>query len=175
MEMIPEAFIQYLVHFHGDRDYFECHEILEDFWKETDPGNKNSVLVGFIQLAVSNYHYRRGNFSGALRTLEKSAKILSAEKESCEDFAINHPKLMKLIMEQRDAIQTQNPYKSRNLPISNKNLINKCQRECEKQGVVWGGKSNLLDESLINRHSIRDRTNVILERKNALDKRKNNQ
>ena len=26
----PLKYIDFLVHFHGDRDYFECHEILEE-------------------------------------------------------------------------------------------------------------------------------------------------
>ncbi|MFZ3196347.1 MAG: DUF309 domain-containing protein, partial [Bacillus mycoides] len=27
--MYPTEYIQFLIHFHGDYDYFECHEILE--------------------------------------------------------------------------------------------------------------------------------------------------
>ncbi|MEH7501602.1 DUF309 domain-containing protein, partial [Neobacillus drentensis] len=29
--MYPTEYIQFLAHFHGDRDYFECHELLEDY------------------------------------------------------------------------------------------------------------------------------------------------
>src|SRR4051812_35918732 len=79
--MYPEAFVHYMAHFHGDRDYFECHEILEEHWKEHDKGNKDSIWVAFIQLAVGCYHHRRGNVSGASRTLQKALAIF-VNKES---------------------------------------------------------------------------------------------
>lgn len=78
--MYPDAYIQFLVHFHGDRDYFECHEILEEYWKETIKGDKQSIWVGLIMLAVSNYHFRRNNNSGAQRTLQKAISIFENKK-----------------------------------------------------------------------------------------------
>lgn len=53
--MYPKAYIEYLVHFHSDRDYFECHEILEEHWKQ-DGRNKGWLVL--IQTAVAFYHYR---------------------------------------------------------------------------------------------------------------------
>jgi uncharacterized protein len=171
--MVPNAFIQYLVHFHCDRDYFECHEVLEEFWKEIDPGNKESVWVGFIQLAVSSYHYRRGNLPGALRTLDKSAAILSLNKERNKELGLNHFKLMDILKERRDAILAKSPYQSINLPIANDNLRNICTAHCQEQGLAWGGESNLASDNLVNRHSVRDRSQVILEREKALRQRQN--
>ena len=75
--MYPKEYIQFLTHFNGDRDYFECHEILEEYWKKSNDLKKDSIWVGFILLAVSRYHHRRGNFKGAKRTLEKAMNILS--------------------------------------------------------------------------------------------------
>lgn len=40
--MYPAEYLEYLVYFHADRDYFECHEILEEYWKEQGMNN----LVG---------------------------------------------------------------------------------------------------------------------------------
>ncbi|WP_133174958.1 DUF309 domain-containing protein, partial [Heyndrickxia sporothermodurans] len=77
---IPEAYIEYLVHFHGDRDYFECHELLEEHWKLTDIKNRHSVWVGLIQLAVSQYHYRRSNIVGAIRLMKKALNNLIENK-----------------------------------------------------------------------------------------------
>ncbi|SEM86771.1 hypothetical protein SAMN05192533_106175 [Mesobacillus persicus] len=170
--MVPKAFIQYLVHFHGDRDYFECHEILEEYWKEKDPGNKESIWVAFIQLAVSQYHYRRGNYSGALRTHDKAAMIFSNEGGKCQELGINYQALLELLVERRTSILARTPYKSMNLPLSDKSIINQCRKFCLQQGLIWGRESNILDQSLINRHSTRDRSDVILERKLALEKRK---
>ena len=36
--MYPTEYIQFLIHFHGDYDYFECHEILEEYWKTKPRG-----------------------------------------------------------------------------------------------------------------------------------------
>ena len=42
--MYSQAYIDYLVHFHGDRDYFECHELLEEHWKKTK--EDTAILFG---------------------------------------------------------------------------------------------------------------------------------
>jgi uncharacterized protein len=173
MEMVPKAFIQYLVHFHGDRDYFECHEVLEEYWKDVDPGNKESIWVGFIQLAVSSYHYRRGNISGALRTHNKSAAILNRHLQKCVELGIDYPELMKLMEERKARIVAQKPYRSIHLPINNQDLLAQCSKECEKQNLVWGKSSNTLDNTLVNKHIMRDRSDVILERKMAIEEREN--
>ena len=170
--MIPKAFIQYLVHFHGDRDYFECHEILEEYWKEVDPGNKESIWVAFIQLAVSSYHYRRGNYSGALRTHDKSAKIFSNEEKKCKELGIDYQALFELMAERRLSILAGTPYKSMHFPIYDKSLLDQCRNLYQEQGLIWGKESNTIDQSVINRHSTRDRSDVILERKLALENRK---
>ena len=44
--MYPTEYIQFLIHFHGDYDYFECHEILEEYWKTKPRGNRDHYLVG---------------------------------------------------------------------------------------------------------------------------------
>lgn len=171
--MVPKAFIQYLIHFHGDRDYFECHEVLEEYWKDVAPGNKDSIWVGFIQLAVSSYHYRRGNLAGAIRTHNKSEIILANQEKSCKELGIDYPKLMKLMMERKSRIVTKQPYKSINLPVNNQKLLEQCLEECKKQNLVWGSASRIDDQNLVNKHSLRDRTDVILERNMAIRERQN--
>jgi len=171
--MVPKAFIQYLVHFHGDRDYFECHEVLEDYWKEVDSGNKESIWVGFIQLAVSSYHYRRGNFSGALRTHNKSAAILTSQPQKCTQLGINYSKLMKLMEERKAKIISRQPYRSIDLPVDNRVVMKQCLSECEKQKLNWGMVSNTLDKTLVDKHLMRDRSDVILERNRAIEEREN--
>lgn len=89
MTKFPTSYIQYLAHFHGDRDYFECHETLEEYWKATDAGNKKSIWVALILLAVSTYHHRRNNFPGAIRTLTKAEEIFSETKEATARLGID--------------------------------------------------------------------------------------
>jgi len=172
MTKYPKSYIQYLAHFHGDRDYFECHEILEEYWKATDPGNKKSVWVGLILLAVSNYHYRRKNAAGAIRTLRKSLEIFSQAKQSCLRLGIDHGALIELLNKREKNLLNNKPYSSFNLPISDPEVVKLCHEECKENGFIWGAKSDLSDADLINRHSARDRSDVIADRKMALDERK---
>jgi uncharacterized protein len=171
--LIPIAFIKYLYHFHVDRDYFECHEILEEYWKEETDQQKNSIWVGFILLAVANYHHRRNNFPGATRTLEKAIAIFHCQKDNVANLDINVEQFTDLLQTHLINLKNNNPYQSYSLPIllSNKQL-SQCYSQEEISQIDWGKQSDLSDESLINRHKIRDRTDVITERQNALIQRK---
>lgn len=174
MSKYPKAYIQYLAHFHGDRDYFECHEILEEYWKATDPGNKDSIWVAFILLAVSNYHYRRKNFAGARRTLVKAENIFKKAPHSCQRLGIDPDALFELLGKREMNLNNGSPYSSFNLPIMDPALLKLCGNECKENGFQWGSRSNLTDVDLINRHSSRDRSEVISERKLALDEKNRN-
>jgi uncharacterized protein len=167
--MYSEAYIQFLVHFHGDRDYFECHEILEEYWKDTNEG-KQSVWVGFILMAVSNYHFRRGNKQGADRTLKKAISIFENHLQE-QSFGLDMGSLINQLKARLITIQKGGTYISFNLPILDKTLIEECQRICHLKGFTWGQTSNLADANLVHRHTKRDRGEVILERQKAITKR----
>lgn len=141
--MYPKEYIQYLVHFHGDRDYFECHEILEEYWKQTDAGNKSSVWVGLIQLAVSCYHHRRGNFNGAEKTLRKAFAIFINKKQTLIDLGINQVSFIRLLKEQQVNIEQKRDYQSFNLPIESISLMENCLAACAQQGLAWCSSSDL--------------------------------
>lgn len=60
-------------------EYFACHEVWEDVWRELK-GENRTFLQALIQVAVGLYHAGRGNASGAeslakrgIRRLEKFA------------------------------------------------------------------------------------------------------
>jgi uncharacterized protein len=173
--LYPKQYLEYLIHFNGDRDYFECHEILEEYWKESKDRSKDSIWVGFILLAVSRYHHRRRNFKGAKRTLEKAIKIfyLHARKPTLLglDVDIFFPLLSKLL----EQIEKEESYRSITLPICDPALFEACIKECQNNGFNWGQDSNLDDESIIHRHKLRDRTNVIEERNKAQKNKKGNE
>jgi hypothetical protein len=171
----PQEYISYLVHFHGDRDYFECHEILEDYWKHLDPGNKDSIWVGLIQLAVSCYHHRRGNFKGAKKTLEKASTILCIQNDSVSKLGLNQQLLIQLVREQISTIEKENPYKSFYLPIDDPLLEEDCIKTSKEQGFRWGIGSDMSNVNLVHRHKLRDRSSIILERNLALKDRKGNE
>jgi len=160
----PKEFIAYLVQFHGSRDYFECHEILEEYWKKTDAKNKNSHWVGFILLAVSAYHHRRGNFAGAERTARKSLQIMkSVPPAIIHSLGLDYTQLVRMLEASIETIMRQYPYKSMNLPINSFELLQTCQSQCDKEGYKWCDPTQVTD-SILHRHALRDRSDVINER-----------
>jgi uncharacterized protein len=173
--MYPEEYISYLAHFHGDRDYFECHEILEDYWKHIDPYNKDSIWVGFIQLAVFNYHYRRSNLNGAKKTLEKALKIFSLHSNSLTNFGLDQQLLLSLLEERLSRLKEEKVYKSFDLPFCDSLLIEECIKASKIKGFTWGNPSDLANKNIVHKHKLRDRTSVIQQRYLSLKDRKGNE
>ncbi|GGH15977.1 DUF309 domain-containing protein [Paenibacillus segetis] len=68
-------FVAYLIYFNRDRDYFECHEVLEELWLEQ---NKDPLYKGLLQVAVGLYHFRNGNVTGGVKMLRSAAERLAA-------------------------------------------------------------------------------------------------
>jgi predicted metal-dependent hydrolase len=65
-------FLNFIVYFNRNQDYFECHEVLEEYWKSVPGYTKDHPLTAFILLSTGLYHWRRGNVQGAYRTLVKA-------------------------------------------------------------------------------------------------------
>lgn len=169
--MYPREYLDYLIYFHAQRDYFECHEVLEEYWKEEEV--KRKVWVGLIQIAVSLYHQRRHNYTGSLKMMESALKIIHEEKEEIVSLGLDYNKLLLQIEERIHDIKSLTPYQSLNLPLKD-DVIQLCQGMCESQGLAWGKASDLKDNYLINKHSLRDRSEVIKERQINHDLRKRN-
>ncbi|MFP7297782.1 DUF309 domain-containing protein [Neobacillus niacini] len=173
--MYPKEYIQFLVHFNGTRDYFECHEILEEYWKESNDYQKDSIWVGLILLSVSRYHHRRENFSGAQRTLKKAINILSMHANRITALGLDVQVLIPSLSHLLKNVENMEGYQSINLPVIEPILLQACMERCESLGCTWGKGSNLEDKSIVHRHKLRDRTVVIEERMKALRNRKGNE
>lgn len=167
----PQEYIEFLVHFHGSRDYFECHEIIEEYWKKVDRKNKNSIWVGLIQLAVSQYHHRRGNLKGAYKTLSKSLHIFHSQPEEVIRLGMDQNMLIRQLQVLLRKIEEKQNYESQNLPITSGDIITLCLERSRELRMNWGSPSNMSDAGLVHRHKKRDRTQVIQERDEALRKR----
>ncbi|RIW33565.1 DUF309 domain-containing protein [Bacillus salacetis] len=162
----PKEYLDYLIHFHCDRDYFECHEVLEEYWKKTDPGNRDSVWVGLIQVAVGFYHFRRQNRTGAARMMQKGWANLKHHKRSLQELGIDPSRLQKIMEQTIENIISGERYISIRLPVSNE-LKQMLQAKCGESS-----SNQRVPASIIHRHSRRDRTEVIREREKALLMRK---
>lgn len=155
--MYPKEYIEYLVYFHGNRDYFECHDVLEEYWKKVDKRNKESILVAFILLAVSCYHHRRNNFPGAFRTLKKALHLFLKNKEQLLHYGLEKESFIILLNNKLQEIEKHQKYQSFTLPIHDPYLLNECKKSCKEKGFIWGSSSDLTNEAIIHKHKNRNR------------------
>lgn len=68
----------------NSRQFFECHDLLEDIWLE-ESGPRKQFLQAIIHFAVAFYHDGRANRLGALRQLRKGIAKLAPYLPSYED------------------------------------------------------------------------------------------
>ncbi len=167
----PNAYIEYLCHFHGDRDYFECHEVLEEYWKEHTKQERDSIWVAFILLAVSFYHFRRGNHAGAKKTAVKSQNLFSRLHKELMQLGLDPDGMIKIVDKLCSDTEQKRPYTSPLLPIIDAELQSMCNDYCLTKSYSFGQESDLTRLDLLHRHSRRDRSQIIELRKLALTKR----
>ncbi|WP_409289059.1 DUF309 domain-containing protein [Peribacillus sp. SCS-37] len=169
----PEPFLDYLIEFHCTRDYFECHEILEEYWKEAPAGERSPVWQGFIQLAVGLYHFRRDNRNGAARSLRQASRILGSERDEVLALGVDFERLKAVLYEIEEHLLGGKEYKSIEIPLIN-NLLSRCRERAASAGLVWNIPSDGNNTDLIHRHKTRDRSAVIAERQRQLELRRRN-
>jgi len=168
----PLPYLHYLVHFHIDQDYFECHEVLEDYWKKQTDQKRDSVWVGLIQVAVAFYHHRRGNWRGSEKMLQKAIDILKKQMEQLDDLGIDSKSWLQQLSGRLAAIQHRHPFSPSNIPFTDCQIIEEYkhfQRSCLPEVTANPGKP---DPFIIHKHAMRDRSEVISERLKALALRK---
>lgn len=57
-------YVQFLYYFNVARDYFECHEVMEELWLEE---GRSPLYQGLLQVAVGLHHHSYGNVSGSIK------------------------------------------------------------------------------------------------------------
>ncbi|MDF2815018.1 MAG: hypothetical protein K0Q81_1218 [Paenibacillus sp.] len=68
-----QLYIEFLYYFNIERDYFECHEVMEELWMEE---GRNPLHQGLLQVAVGLYHHRNGNIGGAIKLFDQAIEKL---------------------------------------------------------------------------------------------------
>lgn len=162
-----KPYIEYLVYFHGQRDYFECHEVLEEHWK-SEGTIQGHYWVGLIQIAVSLYHHRRKNFAGAEKMMNSAIENIKQNQSQLPKIGLDPNKLLKKLEDYLSRIQKNEGYVSMNLPIADPELLNICKNDCEQRNLYFGNPSKMNDEYLIHKHKLRDRSEIITERETRL-------
>ena len=72
-------FIRFLVLFNRDRDYYECHDVMEELWLEE---GRNRFWQGLLQVAVGLHHYENDNYTGAVKLLRAALEKLDGYAET---------------------------------------------------------------------------------------------
>ncbi|WP_107942365.1 DUF309 domain-containing protein [Metasolibacillus fluoroglycofenilyticus] len=148
-------FVQYCAYFNGNEDYFECHEVLEEYWKEIAPGDRQHILVGFVQLATGLYHWRRGNTNGALRTLQKAKKCLQSNSPFFD--MVNQADVLQKLSKSIYAIQAGETFQAFQLTIINEQFAQLVKVQIAQLEAVP-------HTFLRDKHKLRDRSDIVAER-----------
>ncbi len=147
-------FVQFMVYFNDNQDYFECHEVLEEYWKSIPASDKNHPLATYILLATGMYHWRRGNFAGAIRTLRKVENKLptfSAYYAGEIDFQ----QLVTDVHYTVERVEKEFPFESFSFIITSPSL--QAHIELAQQSMILLPFGS---ESVIHKHMLRDRSDI---------------
>jgi len=152
-------FIDYCAYFNGNQDFFECHEVLEEYWKEIAPGDKMHPLVGYVQLATGLYHWRRGNDTGAIRILEKAFHNFQQNEGHIFFHEISYYQLLTEIKNTLAAIKAGKSFHTFQLTLS-PNLL---ELVVARIRILPHYNSNYL----LHKHMLRDRSHILAERQES--------
>ena len=156
----PSAWLEYLIHFHTTQDYFECHEVLEEHWK--NEGMKGNLWPGLIQIAVALYHQRRGNKNGARRMITSSILKLQTEIDGLRELGIDTEPFFVVLNGRKQEIEKDRPFEPITLPLT-PTLLQTCLNEAKVTEDEWFSTDSA-DENIIHKHAYRDRSSVVDER-----------
>lgn len=166
------AYIQYLVEYHVTRDWFECHEIMEECWKEEQDPQLKPTWHMLVKIAVAQYHERRGNYNGAAKlyrgVLELWAHVkwdvLSIDATHLQQEVIRH---LSHVEQQIHGGQSVS-FEAINMCLIDNELLYACERYCERHSMTWQILNTPVGDDIIHRHRLRDRSDVITARNKAL-------
>lgn len=96
--------VLFLVYFNRDRDFFECHEVMEELW--LDQGS-DPLYKGLLQVAVGMFHFRAGNKVGAYKMLRSAVDKLKDYPE--DHIGLNLGKICRECLSLADELAPDQP------------------------------------------------------------------
>ncbi|MFC3900763.1 DUF309 domain-containing protein [Aliicoccus persicus] len=166
---------KYLTDFYNEliikQDYFECHEIAEDYWKSNGNFSKVDAEVFLIQISTGEYHYRRGNLTGAKKCYSKAIELLEEQHYNLDDLGLTEQ--TKAFLNHRLAdILNHVPFKPPNIPLTESMLnmlyIQHGQHIEEHAFIASIYENHVTHHNIVHKHLVRDRTSVNQAREEAL-------
>lgn len=113
-----EKYNEFIRVFQIERDFFKCHEILEDIWiDETSCNTRNHVAINLLLISVGALHWERGNLKGALAVFRNSLNYFDENKNKIDKLGIDSLKLKKIVEESIKNIEKKEIYKDISLPM----------------------------------------------------------
>lgn len=148
-------FVKFIVYFNENQDFFECHEVLEEYWKSLPNRTKDHPLVSYILLATSLYHWRRGNLVGALRTIVKANKRFEKMESLYPDYttSIHFDKLLQQIRLTRNLISDKQPFTTFKIESNSAVLDSKLKKMKNTLELL-----PLNSDAVIHKHILRNRS-----------------
>ena len=156
-------FVHFITEFNETKDYFECHELLEDYWKEVSPRQKVHPLAALILLSTSMYHWRRGNFQGASKTMKSSIKRMKETIQSPFFETLNTEQLLKDATQAYQSIQLHKPFTAFQIGIQNDSLLT-----LTKEVTLSKDRDQ---HFLMHKHMLRERSEILEEREKKKKRR----
>ena len=86
----------------NEEKFWECHEELEHYWRESPDMGVRYVYWAIIQVATALFHHREGHLAGAKGQIDKAkAKFIRCEENGVEtdllDKALNWSTLKAIV------------------------------------------------------------------------------
>lgn len=104
--------------------------------------------------------------------MKSAITILEKNSAHLLRLGINEAQLLFLLKDKLQSIQKKEGFTPLFLPLSDIALEKQCIELCEKQNLPWKDVNAISNEYIVHKHTLRDRTEVIAERNEQLQKRK---
>lgn len=151
-------FVNFIVYFNRNQDYFECHEVLEEYWKSIPNRDKNHPLTAYILLSTGMYHWRRSNLNGAIRTLEKAMVKLPVFEVDAPAFTekIDFHQLLHDLENAISRLKQKLPFEPFPIIVQSSTLTNLVLIAEQSMDLLPFG-----DDAVIHKHMLRDRSDIL--------------
>lgn len=151
-------FVEFLVYFNDNQDYFEGHEVLEEYWKSIPGYSKSHPLTAYILLSTGMYHWRRGNLNGAFRTIDKALQRFNSLSPIYDEYKemIEFDQLLLDVELAKKEISSGHSFCAIEIVIQAHQLIELVHFAKQKLILLPAGS-----EDVIHKHMRRDRSDIL--------------
>lgn len=166
--------LKYYNEFIIKQDYFECHEIMEDAWKSKDVFSKEDDEIFFIQLSTAEYHYRRNNVYGARKIYGRALRRLGDRPFHHWKYGLKSD--IAALVEKRFSMIGNAYFTPLDLPLTDEMLealhayaMPECPMKDFRRFISTLHRKDI---TLVQKHRLRDRSEIIKTRNERLRKRR---